>query len=287
MDKRLSVSIIVSTINRTQELARLLDSIVVQNYSNLEIIIVDQNQDDRVQSIIYFYEKTIKIIYLKQNIIGVSNGRNLGLKKCEGEIICMPDDDCWYPHNLLTTVESWFIEHPQYDGLCGCTIDTHHNLTTARWDQKSGQINKFNVWKRGVTSSIFLRSNVIRSIGNFDPKLGPGSDSIYQSGEETDYLLRAILNSHKIFYNFNLKVYHLDPVKPITKNSIKRAMRYAPAMGFLLRKYDYPYWFFLYHLLRSFGGLMLALARSDFMGMQFFCAVFLGRIKGWRSQEQK
>jgi glycosyltransferase involved in cell wall biosynthesis len=283
MDQQLLISLAVSTINRTQELERLLDSIVLQNYPNLEIILVDQNKDDRLQSIIRHYEKKIKIVYLKGCIIGVSNGRNFGLKECRGEIICMPDDDCWYPHNLLKNVENWFQKNPEYDGLCGCTIDTFNNLTTARWDKNSGPINQFNVWKRGVTSSIFLRSSVVRSVGDFDPKLGPGADSIYQSGEETDYLLRAILKNQKIFYNSTLKVYHLDPIKPITKNSIERGRKYAPSMGFLLKKYNYPYWFLFYHLLRPFGGAILSLGRGNFIKMQFYFTVFLGRIKGWRS----
>ena len=46
------IDIVVATVGRTRELARLVDSLVAQPYRPLRLIVVDQNQDDRVAPIL-------------------------------------------------------------------------------------------------------------------------------------------------------------------------------------------------------------------------------------------
>jgi glycosyltransferase involved in cell wall biosynthesis len=48
-------SIIIATIHRTEEILRLLKSIADQQYNDLEILIVDQNNDERLNPILSQY----------------------------------------------------------------------------------------------------------------------------------------------------------------------------------------------------------------------------------------
>ena len=45
-------SLIVATLGRTAELRRLLESLAVQTHQDFEVIVVDQNTDDRVSQIL-------------------------------------------------------------------------------------------------------------------------------------------------------------------------------------------------------------------------------------------
>ena len=86
-------SLIIATINRSEELGLLLSSLKNQTYKNFQVIIVDQNLDNRIVSIISDYKDFLKIVHIKTNKKGVSNARNAGIELAEGDIITFPDDD--------------------------------------------------------------------------------------------------------------------------------------------------------------------------------------------------
>ena len=46
------VSLVVSTVSRTGELARLMDSLLGQEFKDFEVLVVDQNSDDRIVSVL-------------------------------------------------------------------------------------------------------------------------------------------------------------------------------------------------------------------------------------------
>ena len=93
-------SIIIATINRTEENLRLLKSIAAQQYNDIEVIYADQNNDDRLNPILAQYRLLFPILHLRSQK-GLSRSRNEALAFAQGEIICFPDDDCWYPPILL------------------------------------------------------------------------------------------------------------------------------------------------------------------------------------------
>ncbi len=85
------------------ELERFMVHLSRQDYRNFELILIDQNQDDQVSKIILPYRQDFQIIYIHSQICGASFARNLGLSKATGDIILFPDDDCWFPPELLTS----------------------------------------------------------------------------------------------------------------------------------------------------------------------------------------
>lgn len=197
-------SLITSTFgkDRYNKIIRLIDSLINQEHQDFELIVVDQNDSQELGANLEKYYDSINLIYLKHHERGVSTGRNFGYSYASGEIISFPDDDCWYPDILLMSVNNWFLNNPSWDVLSGCTTDLQGNLTTTKWDCEAGKINKFNVWNRGITSSIFLRATAVTSIEGFDETLGPGADSHWQSSDETDYLLSLLSQNKKLYSIF-------------------------------------------------------------------------------------
>jgi glycosyltransferase involved in cell wall biosynthesis len=88
-------SLIVPTLGRTEEAEKLFASLVEQKRSDLELIVVDQNDDDRLLPVLKDLPQNFSVIHLKQQEKNVSLARNKGMDAATGEILAFPDDDCW------------------------------------------------------------------------------------------------------------------------------------------------------------------------------------------------
>ncbi|HUZ91562.1 MAG TPA: glycosyltransferase [Methylocella sp.] len=274
-------SIIVATINRTEENLRLLKSIAAQQYDDLEVIFADQNDDDRLNPILECFRSLFPIVHLRSQK-GLSRARNKALALAQGEIICFPDDDCWYPHNLLIEMDRRFRENPSIAGFTGRCTDERGRLAAGGESKRAGLLNRHNVWRSGVSATMFLRSNVLKEVSGFDEELGVGAGTLFQSGEETELLLHAIKKGFKIQYLPSLVVYHPLP-PPYSRAAVTRAQLYGAGMGRVLRKHDEsPIWSY-YYMLFPLGGALVALLQGDWRLAQIRVARACGRLQGWRA----
>jgi glycosyltransferase involved in cell wall biosynthesis len=92
------VSIITPCYNGEKYVHRLLDSILVQTYKNIEFIFVNDGSTDSTEKIVKSYEqkfkkKDITFIYIYQNNKGLAGAINAGLQKFSGDYLCWPDSD--------------------------------------------------------------------------------------------------------------------------------------------------------------------------------------------------
>lgn len=88
------VSIIVPIYKVEQYLRRCLNSIVIQTYTNLEIILVDDGSPDNCPQICDEYAaKDKRIVVIHKENGGLSDARNVGLEKCIGQFIYFCDSD--------------------------------------------------------------------------------------------------------------------------------------------------------------------------------------------------
>ena len=90
------VSVIIPVYNTEQYLPRCLDSIIENDYQNLEIICINDGSTDNCLSVLREYEKEDeRIIVIDVPNGGVSNARNIGLEMASGEFIAFVDSDDW------------------------------------------------------------------------------------------------------------------------------------------------------------------------------------------------
>lgn len=88
------ISVIVPVYNVEKYLARCVDSIIAQTYSNLEIILVDDGATDRSGLICDEYaQKDSRIRVIHKENGGLSDARNAGLDVANGELIGFIDSD--------------------------------------------------------------------------------------------------------------------------------------------------------------------------------------------------
>ena len=105
------LSLIIPVYNTERFLPRCLDSILRQNYPNMEIICVDDASADRCGEILHQYAKQypfIRVFQSKQK--GVANARNTGLKHARGERIGFVDSDDFLLPNALETAVSYLSD---------------------------------------------------------------------------------------------------------------------------------------------------------------------------------
>ena len=90
------ISICIPAYKRTNYLKRLLDSIVLQNYTDFEVIVSDDSNDDSVLNLIKDYHDKIPIIYFHNSpSLRTPGNMNFSISKAKGEWIKIIHDDDW------------------------------------------------------------------------------------------------------------------------------------------------------------------------------------------------
>jgi glycosyltransferase involved in cell wall biosynthesis len=151
------ISVIIPCYNSAKYINDAIDAILAQTYSNLEIIIVDDNSTDNLEKKVKPYLKNKKIKFMKlpfqdpgrinergTNINAGYAARNYGIKFCQGEYITFQDAD---------------------DGCFANRIETQYKLikkynchqVNVDWQKFDKKLNttklKFDLGKVGIISS--------------------------------------------------------------------------------------------------------------------------------------
>ncbi len=103
--KNPKVSIVVPVFNGEKKLEANLNSILDQTYKNYEVIVVDNNSQDKTKEIIFeFNKKDSRFRYFFEEIRSRAVARNTGIYFSSGEIIVMIDSDCVAPVDWLDKI---------------------------------------------------------------------------------------------------------------------------------------------------------------------------------------
>ena len=269
--------LVLATVGRTDEVERLVESLEAQTYPHLRLLVADQNGDDRVRRVLARHP-AVPLEWVEAPL-GLSRARNAALAHVTADTVAFPDDDCVYPPDLLERVAERLQAEPALGGVCGMAVDERGRPSTAsRWDADAGAVTLCNVWRRSVSFAIFLRRRVVESVGAFDEELGLGSGTRFDSGEEVDYLIRAVSAGHVLRYDPTVQVVH--PCKPAHR-SPGIAYRNGLAMGRLLRRH-YGAGFSVYMCTRAAAGAAAAGARRDRAELAIHSSALRGRVEGLR-----
>jgi glycosyltransferase involved in cell wall biosynthesis len=274
-------SLIVCTRGRTEELNRLLLSVINQSGDiRYEIIVVDQNTDGRLDPIIAAYRDRASIEHIHSST-GLSRGRNFGLRYVRGSVVAFPDDDCVYPENLLNDVNARLASLPTADGVSVMSKDFKGKASGPRWSPKEGWITKNNVFRQAISYGLFFRAGLVRQVGVFDESLGIGSESSWQSGEETDYVLRALAQGLRIFYIPSLFCLHAGGNRD--ESDFRKQVNYAAGGGRLVRLHSFSWVFRARFFAAPFLRAMFTLLRLAPRHSKWQLDIGLARWRGFFS----
>lgn len=196
------VSVIIPTYNYGTHVSRAIDSVLDQDYANVEVIVVDDGSSDGTGEIIHdrYGEK---IRYFFQANQGVSSARNLGLKNAAGEFIVFLDADDRLEKSAISHRVACLREKDDFGWVYGPIVyhDTSGNDITASYEEKysfahsyarSGEILGYLLMGELIhPAAIMMRASLVRKVGFF-------REDLHQL-EDFEFWLRAAAASPVCF----------------------------------------------------------------------------------------
>ncbi len=273
-------SLVMATLGRSVEIERLFETLARQTYSNFELLVIDQNEDDRVRKLVEAYRDRLEIVYLRSEK-GLSRARNVGLRHVRGDLVAFPDDDCWYPPEVLAHVVEKFRADGHLGGVTGRSVDGNGVASQGRWATTPLAVDKRNVWTCATSYTIFLRAAAVNKAGDFDETLGVGSGSRWGAGEEVNYLLKVLAAGIPVRYDPALTIFHPEPIPVMDEKAFSRARLYNRGFGRVLGLNGYPFYFVFYLVFRSVAGCLVSAVKLDFKRAKYYWIAASQRLLGW------
>lgn len=270
------VTLVMATLGRTTEIDRCVDSLAAQTCHDFELIIVDQNPDDRLVPVVArAREFGLDCLHLRQREPNLCMARNTGIAQAAGSIIAFPDDDCWYEPDVVERVMARFIQQTELDGLVIRWFETGEYPAGRFSFEEYAQL-------RGLPASsitLFFRIGCMRKVGGFDYSLG--LHSWYGAGEETDLMLRVLKANVVVEFDPSILVHHAVATAaslPPRKMFVSTRRR-ARGTGALYARHKLPAWVVFRGLLSPWGLAVLNVLRPNQAAVKL--GQGLGRIEGY------
>jgi glycosyltransferase involved in cell wall biosynthesis len=157
------ITIITVVKNGETTIERCIKSVLSQNYSNLEYIIIDGKSSDGTKDIINKYKNNIAKIIIEDDD-GIWDAMNKGIKSANGEIMGFLNSDDYYFDNALETVNNYFSKN-NIDFLFG-SVEKYKLMH----GYKPWLIN----WSFGFYTShsvgFFINTKIHKEVGLYDAK---------------------------------------------------------------------------------------------------------------------
>lgn len=185
-----AVSVIVATYNRAPYLGQALRSVLSQDYSDFEVIIVDDGSTDATADMMSAITDT-RIRYVPQANAGRSAARNRGVALARSPLVTfLDDDDLWLPNKLSRQV-AFMARNVCVDILgCGAELIDADGRTQGLWLSSSGQVEVTLMDAvyacPFMPSTIMIRQSAFGKVKHiFDPEI--------ELGEDKDLFVRLLL----------------------------------------------------------------------------------------------
>lgn len=275
-------SLIMVTGGRTTEVGEFMESLARQSLQDFELIIVHQNEDDRLVPIVAPFAGRFPFRLIRSLPRLINHSRNVGASVAHGEILGFPDDDCLYPPGLLAEIDQ-ALSAGGPDVFSGVAISPEGGLGSGRWHTVAGPITRETVWTSAIEFNLFIRRTLYESIGGFDQSMGLGTP--FASGDAQDLILQAMQAGGRAVYDPKVRVIHPD--KRLTPVAVQRAYDYGAGMGYVLRKHHMRPSVWATFLVRPVAGVLVSLLRRHTLEAKYYWLTFRGRLAGLLAPEAR
>lgn len=257
------VSVVIVTKDRSSALLRCLQSVMAQDYKNIEIIIVDNASSDNTLEMLASNFPTLTVLPQSTNT-GAPEGRNIGIRQAKGEIcVCIDDDaELINPDSLSKCVE-YFSKDKKLGCLSMRVLDEHDRIVTKLIPRRDRKI--YNEDMQGALFSATgcaIRRKAFIEAGEFWQDLNP------YFGEEPDLSYRLMDHGYTILQTPYISVRHhktIDEFKPNQNRRTYYGTRNAPWLA--LR--NLPWYSVFGFTLLSWGYFFLVALRDGQLRMYF------------------
>lgn len=218
MNKEL-ISVIIPIYNVMNYLSYCIDSVIAQDYSNIEIILVNDGSTDKSLEICNYYkEKDNRIIVVDKKNGGLSDARNAGLEIARGKYVVFIDGDDFVSDNFVSYLYNLMVSNNA--DISSCKFKTVYN-----YDKIMHIKNEFNVIltpKESLSAMVNYDDCFLPNVCNkmFDIKLFDNvrfpTGKIY---EDMIPLAKLIINSTKVVKGSEENYYYYQRAESISNRN--------------------------------------------------------------------
>lgn len=278
-EARPALSVIVVTVDRLQLVERLFSSLVRQTCTDFEVLLMyaPTLSHEAVATLCRrFPELPVRAYATKDTCL--SRSRNAALPHLRGALFCIADDDCVYLPDTVARALEVFSQHPQAGAVLGQPLALDAPPGAAG---QATAVRSLHALFQNCPSYVhFYRSSVLTTVEGFDEALGVGSATPWQSGEETDFLLRIAKAGFDVWRAPAVMVQHPRP--HLHGLQARKVYGYAAGRMHLLRKHGCPWPFILANITYPLAVLPCECLTAVLHIVRYRWCMFWGRLRNVR-----
>ena len=177
------VTVLIPAYNAAATIARAINSVLAQSFTDYEIIVVDDGSRDTTSEIVQSYdEAAIRLLRLPSNQ-GASTAVNEGLKIARGKFIAFLDaDDEWLPSKVSTQIDALVRNPAAVMVTCGCRFVDSDGNVFREFGIPPPNTSKSEVWRLLLAATfiakpcVVARMEALQRVGPFDVALPVAED---------------------------------------------------------------------------------------------------------------
>jgi len=189
----MKISIVTTVYNAEKYIERTVESVIGQNYPELEYIITDGNSTDSTLSLLAKYPQ-IRVVSESDN--GIFDGMNKGLLMCSGDWIGILNAGDTYEHGVFKDLMNFVKDNPTVEAVHGRMLWVRNGKSL--FEVGKPIPNKIKLYKMPVKHpTLFVSRDVYELHGKFDDSQKIGADHklvhhFIQRGVKFDFLDRIV-----------------------------------------------------------------------------------------------
>jgi glycosyltransferase involved in cell wall biosynthesis len=129
VNSSLKISIITVSFNSAKTIKETIESILIQDYNNIEYIIIDGGSSDETIDIVKSYSEKISY-FISEKDNGIYDAMNKGIKAATGDIIGILNSDDFYPNSFVLSNVARSFEKYNCDAVYGDLVYVKAKDTT-------------------------------------------------------------------------------------------------------------------------------------------------------------
>ncbi len=176
-----AASVVIPAYNAAWCVGKAIDSVLAQDFTDREVIVVDDGSTDDTAAVLATYGEAIRVVRKANG--GMSSARNAGIAAARGEFVAFLDADDWWLPGKLGKQVALMRQRP----------DVGFSSTAARVEDPQGRL--LNLWTcdradhpillalfasnagiAGGSSALMARRRLLERVGPYDESLGGVED---------------------------------------------------------------------------------------------------------------
>jgi hypothetical protein len=276
---RARIAVVITTVGRWERVESLVNDLASQTYLPENVVIAfDEGPGaaagvGRLLGNHRFASLNIRTVR-KSGGYSVGSNQAVDLLTDSGQWLCFLTDSSRVEADFLDRVSQRCV--PPATVCAWRVVDDEGERNVL--PPAGSELTRYNVWS-AMVPGMAMRLSDFRAVGGFDPSIGTGAKTPWQSGDETDLLLKlsqladfSIIWADDITTETHIEFSHLDRAQR------RRKLRsYARGMGFIYRRWNYSAWD---KLLLLVGAASAPIRRPRKFRPSDGLALLIGRAEG-------